>query len=253
MMPCCVPGARSEPRTLNWHLMEETESYSWKRSSPGAQVGVGMWSPLPPHSIASKRRFWVEPFFFWNLPLGQILATSCAQSSYVSIPPPGPLLSPRSRCRQSANASSSWKATKNSTGKPPRAWCLTPTSWGLWWKSTLIPLPRAKLRTSEVSTDGWRGQPGWFSTWQFSLWGREGGRGGGLLQAHPPVGSKWCCRGCANGRTGMTVPRGRWQHSCMKQRVVAGWAVAADATWTCGPATALVLPSRNTAVFWSPL
>ena len=43
------------------------------------------------------------------------------------------------------------------------------------------------------------------------------------------VAAKWCCRGCADGRTGMIVPRGRWRHSCMKQRVVAGWAVTADA------------------------
>ena len=53
-------------------------------------------------------------------------------------------------------------------------------------------------------------------------------REGGLSQAHPPVVAKWCCHGCADGRTGMIVPRGRW-HSCVKQRVVAGWAVAADA------------------------
>lgn len=59
--------------------------------------------------------------------------------------------------------------------------------------------------------------------------GQGGRRGGGLSQAHPPVVAKWCCRGCANGRTGMIVPRGRWRHSCMKQRVVAGWAVTADA------------------------
>lgn len=73
--------------------MEETESCPQKSSSPGAQVGVGM-DPLASRSITSKRRFYVGLFFSGTFLRARSWPHPASRSSYVSVSPAGPLLSP---------------------------------------------------------------------------------------------------------------------------------------------------------------
>lgn len=134
------------------------------------------WIPLPPRSITQETGFCVEPFFSEPFLRARSWPHPAPILIYVSVSPAGPLLSPEAGADSLRMHPHHERLQRTQLEKTAKGMMSDPNFLRSLMEIDFDSITQSQLRTSEVSRDGWKGQPGWLHEAEGGGWMGSGSR-----------------------------------------------------------------------------